>query len=222
MYSSKKRKRTAHILNEETGKSLCKVEHGMKWNRLDTIVDELPENRRLCGICKQLTDGTNLPDEKIAEIKEKKELYREARRAREYCLEYFRLNEYATNVGIAYCISQELEVPMPEKDKEINHFMVVFHQKKLGIPVKHPRKWMSAEEFYKSKKWKELRYIALSNSEGRCNLCGASAKDGVTLHVDHIKPRSKFPELAYDLDNLQVACEFCNMGKSNYDSKDWR
>lgn len=49
-----------------------------------------------------------------------------------------------------------------------------------------------------------------------------SPKDGVKLHVDHIKPKSLFLHLAYDLNNLQVLCEDCNMGKSNKDDTDWR
>jgi len=42
------------------------------------------------------------------------------------------------------------------------------------------------------------------------------------IHVDHIKPRSKFPELELVFDNLQVLCDDCNIGKSNVDSTDFR
>lgn len=42
------------------------------------------------------------------------------------------------------------------------------------------------------------------------------------MHVDHIKPRSKYPHLAYDVNNLQVLCQDCNFGKSNHDETDWR
>lgn len=40
--------------------------------------------------------------------------------------------------------------------------------------------------------------------------------------VDHIKPASRFPDLALDLENLQVLCNDCNMGKSNDDYTDFR
>ena len=67
------------------------------------------------------------------------------------------------------------------------------------------------------------RYKALRHSDGRCQLCGRSKRaDGVILHVDHIKPRSRFPELALDVANLQVLCEDCNLGKGNSDTVDWR
>jgi len=36
---------------------------------------------------------------------------------------------------------------------------------------------------------------------------------GTRYHVDHIKPKSKYPDLAYDKTNLQVLCEECNIGK---------
>jgi 5-methylcytosine-specific restriction endonuclease McrA len=42
------------------------------------------------------------------------------------------------------------------------------------------------------------------------------------MHVDHIKPRSKYPALELAEDNLQVLCELCNIGKSNTNETDWR
>ena len=53
--------------------------------------------------------------------------------------------------------------------------------------------------------------------------CGRSRKDhGVVIHVDHIKPRSKYPHLALVFENMQILCEDCNLGKSNVDATDWR
>ena len=79
-----------------------------------------------------------------------------------------------------------------------------------------------AEGFYSSHAWKELRYIALRNSEGCCNLCGARAADGLQIHVDHIVPRSVDSSKELDLENTQVLCGDCNVGKSNRDSIDRR
>jgi hypothetical protein len=81
---------------------------------------------------------------------------------------------------------------------------------------------LSSEEFYNCPQWKALRYKALVLHGARCQCCGATAADGVKIHVDHIKPRSKYPALQWELTNLQVLCEPCNMGKSNIDSTDWR
>lgn len=76
--------------------------------------------------------------------------------------------------------------------------------------------------FYESREWRELRYRALVLHGGACQCCGATAKDGVRLHVDHIKPRSLWPSLELQITNLQVLCESCNLGKSNKDATDWR
>lgn len=76
--------------------------------------------------------------------------------------------------------------------------------------------------FYETDEWKRLRYRVLQHYGGRCMCCGATAKDGVKIHVDHIKPKSKSPDLALEFSNMQVLCEPCNMGKSNIDSTDWR
>ncbi len=71
--------------------------------------------------------------------------------------------------------------------------------------------------FYESMRWQRLRYSTLKKYR-KCCLCGSADR----LHVDHIKPRSKFPELAHDPDNLQVLCAACNLAKSNRDSSDYR
>lgn len=78
------------------------------------------------------------------------------------------------------------------------------------------------DSFYATYEWRQLRYRALKKYGSRCLCCGRSPKDGATMHVDHIKPRKQFPELAFELDNLQVLCAVCNHGKGNWDSTDWR
>lgn len=84
------------------------------------------------------------------------------------------------------------------------------------------RRQSDPDRFYLCQLWRELRYLALRNCGGKCQCCGASASDGVQLHVDHIKPRSMFPELALKLENLQVLCADCNIGKGAWDITDWR
>lgn len=81
---------------------------------------------------------------------------------------------------------------------------------------------MRRADFYLSDAWTSLRYQALKLYGGACQCCGATRKDGIKLHVDHIKPRSKYPALALELGNLQVLCEPCNLGKRNTDETDWR
>lgn len=78
-----------------------------------------------------------------------------------------------------------------------------------------------AQAFYTSQEWRNIRYEVLKKYNGKCALCGRSAKDGVVLHVDHIIPLSKNWNKRLDINNLQVLCEDCNLGKSNKDCIKW-
>ncbi len=71
----------------------------------------------------------------------------------------------------------------------------------------------------RSWKWQRMRYEVLRKYGRKCMLCGAT--EGA-MHVDHIRPRSKYPELVYDPNNLQVLCAPCNLGKSNAFEDDFR
>lgn len=67
-------------------------------------------------------------------------------------------------------------------------------------------------DFYETRAWRELRLQILQRDGWVCRYCGGRAPI-VPLHVDHIKPRSRFPELELEAMNLQVLCEDCNIGK---------
>jgi hypothetical protein len=81
---------------------------------------------------------------------------------------------------------------------------------------------MEKDDFYNSREWLSVRYEALKKGSGRCAACGCRPTENNPIHVDHIKPRSKFPHLSLVASNLQLLCKNCNLGKSNTDSKDWR
>ncbi len=89
-----------------------------------------------------------------------------------------------------------------------------FHSRSILDPV--------SDEFLSSFEWRSLRMMALKQHGATCQCCGASPKTGAVMHVDHIKPRKLFPQLALDLNNLQVLCGECNHGKGNWDQTDWR
>lgn len=79
-----------------------------------------------------------------------------------------------------------------------------------------------SDDFYKSRKWQKLRYSALLRYGNRCMCCGRGVYEGVILHVDHIRPKSLWPHLAYNIDNLQILCNDCNLGKGNRDRMNWK
>lgn len=80
---------------------------------------------------------------------------------------------------------------------------------------------VKSDEFLESWEWTNLRYRVLQFHGRKCQCCGAQPP-AVVLHVDHIKPRSLYPELAMEFDNLQVLCAACNKGKSNKHFEDFR
>ena len=100
----------------------------------------------------------------------------------------------------------------------------VFHKKtkkkrkRTGVKPTGPKAPRSTK-FYRSPEWLELRYKALVRYGRKCMCCGT---EDAVFHVDHIKPRSKYPQLALDFNNLQILCEACNLGKSNKDETDFR
>ena len=76
--------------------------------------------------------------------------------------------------------------------------------------------------FLESFEWRRVRMEALKKYGPKCQCCGARPADGAVMNVDHIKPRKFFPELALDVNNLQILCHECNHGKGNWDQTDWR
>lgn len=88
--------------------------------------------------------------------------------------------------------------------------------------LKPTLKAKTMKDFYSSRAWKILRYQAFERHGNKCQCCGISPSLGAVLHVDHIKPKSTHPHLALDLNNLQILCSDCNMGKINQFQTDWR
>lgn len=95
--------------------------------------------------------------------------------------------------------------------------------KKLERKGKKKKNKSAPKSFYRSEQWYQLRYQVLRKYEAKCMCCGRSPKEhGIVIHVNHIKPRSKYPKLELAFDNMQLLCAACNYGKSNIDNTDWR
>lgn len=83
-------------------------------------------------------------------------------------------------------------------------------------------------EFYASWEWQTLRKKALNQHGAICQCCGAVpggktiAGIPVVIHVDHIKPLSRYWHLRLEPDNLQILCAECNKGKGAWDETDHR
>ena len=67
------------------------------------------------------------------------------------------------------------------------------------------------------KKWRQARDEWLKENKAPyyfCYICGKSMTRS-QLTLDHIKARSRSPELRYSLDNLQPCCAACNHDKGS-------
>ena len=69
------------------------------------------------------------------------------------------------------------------------------------------------EQFYSSAEWQLLRNQVLAESTHICNNCGRKIRKARDVTVDHIKPRSKYPDLSLKRENLMVLCRSCNSSK---------
>ena len=108
--------------------------------------------------------------------------------------------------------------------KEKLRNIIIWACKRFKYPKKEKKSKVNnfPKGFLQSDAWYSLRYQALKKYGRRCMCCGATPDDGAKIHVDHIKPRSKFPDLALEIENLQILCKACNFGKSNVDISDFR
>jgi len=138
-----------------------------------------------------------------------------------------------------YHVSERLELcdiflPVELKNRiEILKWIVILAKEEIGIfpkkqiiqPKKEKIKKEKTKEqklkikqkyinraFYMSMQWRDLRDVVINKYGKRCMRCKFL---GRSCHVDHIFPRSKYPHLELDLDNLQVLCNDCNVKKSN-------
>lgn len=122
----------------------------------------------------------------------------------------------------AYCNETGMVQPRPER---IPDFLLnVFNSGRCVIISDNNKKRLYKEKktrvvsFYMTPEWRKLRIKVLRKYGRTCMKC----KDTKKIHVDHIKPRSLFPELEMDFENLQVLCKVCNEDKSNHHFTDYR
>lgn len=116
--------------------------------------------------------------------------------------------------GVFKCPYCKKENPIFTDKEKFNKLKVEIKKELMNLPKRC--------DIHNTTAWKKLRYFVLKRDGGKCVLCGRGAKDNVVLHIDHIKPASLYPELYYDIDNLQTLCQDCNLGKSNLDETDFR
>jgi 5-methylcytosine-specific restriction endonuclease McrA len=135
-------------------------------------------------------------------------------------------NEGLSKIAAAVCVKIRRwpATTKAERWQVINDFALTIPEAPKATPAERKvSRDVNSDGFLRSYEWRKLRLQAIEKHGRRCQCCGATPDDGVTkIHVDHIKPRRKYPHLALKLENLQVLCELCNHGKGNWNETDWR
>jgi len=86
------------------------------------------------------------------------------------------------------------------------------------VALERQKKIDETNVFYASAEWRLIRKLVIKEQGCICQECGRRIRNDYDLTVDHIKPRSKFPELALDKSNLQILCRRCYSAKgATYD-----
>lgn len=122
---------------------------------------------------------------------------------------------------VSFDITEELKygAPKPEIDFTPKKTPPKPKKKNLRTEFKKLTLRQTKSDFYVSEVWMAMRELVFQKYGKRC-MRGINC--GGPLQIDHIKPRSKFPELELDFNNLQVLCKSCNDWKSNVDYTDFR
>lgn len=107
-------------------------------------------------------------------------------------------------------IGEEIKNPTKSRCKE--WLMKAYHEKRLPDFIK------PSEGFYNTPEWKNIRIKVFEKYGYKCLKCNSED----FIHIDHIKPRSLYPELELDINNLQPLCKKCNLEKSNRNEIDYR
>ncbi len=147
-----------------------------------------------------------------------------------FCNKNYRIPKADIKTNTGYCSptcrladdnQEHFKMPFLKREKVRGYIPMKKKFEKESRSVKRARQKRKAADtpFFRSQKWLELRYRVFKTYPKICMCCGT---DQGKMHVDHIKPRSKYPWLALEFENLQVLCADCNLGKSNKDATDFR
>lgn len=79
------------------------------------------------------------------------------------------------------------------------------------------------QKMLRTKRWHNVRQQVIAADGGECQRClrAIGIHTFTDLQVHHIKPRSEFPELVYELDNLITLCGTCNRTLGTRDTLDF-
>ena len=121
---------------------------------------------------------------------------------------------FAGTFGSIYIVDLVLAEPRKERAERIR-------LKIVELAEDRKRRIEEAEQFLSSPEWNMLRKQVIKQKGRVCAECGQRIRKNNDITVDHIKPRSRYPELALKLGNLRVLCRSCNSRKGDRDFEEY-
>jgi len=103
--------------------------------------------------------------------------------------------------------------------EEAKKSVIVKRRKKVVKKIVKRGGVVNDDSFYLTDSWLDIKRKVHKLYGPGCMKC---KKEGIETHIDHIMPRSIYPNLELDIHNLQILCKKCNMEKSNKNSIDYR
>ena len=94
-----------------------------------------------------------------------------------------------------------------------NEYRRQVHSRVIALAKQRREVMSDRARFYSSAEWQQTRTEVIREQGRVCSRCGRVITNDWDLTVDHIRPRSKYPELSLDKENLQVLCRSCNASK---------
>jgi len=185
-------------------------------NNLDyfsTYITQIKENRdKKIAYNKELTIITSQPlglEYKELKISKKEYIYREKKLV--YTVIYIPIVNCTISVFMSYS-SPKGQVNLSKRNSfSFEDLVVSFDSVSRSYLDKETYSQMALVE--RGEISDSLRYDILNRDDFKCVICGASSREGVRLHVDHIIPVSKGGKSVPN--NLRTLCERCNVGKSD-------
>lgn len=117
------------------------------------------------------------------------------------------------STGFTILIKWTYTSPKGRNSYSANYRYEMADVRRLLVQRSKKNEYLASAEYERSLMTDSLRYDIMKRDGFRCVICGASALDGVQLHVDHIRPVSKGGKT--EGSNLRTLCSRCNLGKSD-------
>jgi hypothetical protein len=104
-----------------------------------------------------------------------------------------------------YCSRRCVNIGRIPWNKGIKGVLKAWNKGLPGLKGDKNGAWKGTDDKY-------FRKIALERDKYTCRSCGFSEKE--IMQVDHIKPKMLFPELRFNIENLQTLCPNCHARKT--------